>query len=247
MQELDIREIFHIVKKHIWLILSITLFIFVLGVIYTFVIVTPQYEANTTLYVGRNIGNLSATDAIAYQDLLLGEELVNDYRELVKSRQVAKEVQHRLIKYNLEVNQIIDMVDVESKTNTRIIAIKATSDNKELSTYLANKMAEVFSEKAIEIMDVKNVQIIDMAIIPEKPITPNVPMNLAISLILGLMAGVGIVFLIEFLDNKIRTPEDVQSILGLPVLGVILSFDDESKFNSKIEARNKNNGGNKDE
>ncbi len=247
MQEIDIRDIFHIIKKRIWLILLITAFIFAVGVTYTFQIVTPMYKATTSIYIGRNVAEGATADDILYQDLLLGEKLVNDYRELVKSRLVSDEVSKQLTRFGVTASDITEYVDVESKTNTRVIEISATTDSALLSKEMANVTADVFTDKALIIMDVQNIQIIDLAILPVSPITPNILMNLAISILLGLMLGVGFVFLIEFLDNKIRTPEDVETILGLPVMGVILSFDNESKFTKKIKAKQNGKGGKKNE
>lgn len=247
MQEIDIRDIFHIIKKRIWIILLITAFVFAAGATYTYQIVTPMYKASTTIYIGRNVAEGATADDILYQDLLLGEKLVNDYRELVKSRLVSDEVSNRLTRFGVTANDITEYVDVESKTNTRVIEISATTETAQLSKEMANVTASVFTDKALIIMDVQNVQIIDIAILPEDPISPNILMNLAISVLIGLMIGVGLVFLIEFLDNKIRTPEDVENILGLPVMGVILSFDNEEKITRKIKAKQRANGGKKNE
>ncbi|NLY36248.1 MAG: hypothetical protein GX046_03310 [Tissierellia bacterium] len=72
-----------------------------------------------------------------------------------------------------------------------------------------------------EIMLVENVQIIDKAILPKNPIKPKKLMNIAIAGVLGLMLGVFITFIVEFLDNTIKSKEDIEKYLGLPVLGMI--------------------------
>ena len=46
-------------------------------------------------------------------------------------------------------------------------------------------------------------------------------MNIAIAGVLGIMLGIGLVFLVEYLDNTIKTPEDIERYVGLPVLGII--------------------------
>jgi capsular polysaccharide biosynthesis protein len=74
-------------------------------------------------------------------------------------------------------------------------------------------------------MGIDNVQIIDTARVSYTPVRPNLATNIAIAVVLGMMLGVGIIFLIEFLDNTIKTAEDVQKYLDLPVLGVIPGFD----------------------
>src|SRR6202030_2938455 len=64
-------------------------------------------------------------------------------------------------------------------------------------------------------------RIVDVARVPTAPIEPNVPRNLAFALMLGLTSGVGLAFLLEGLDNTVRTTEQAQMISGLPPLGMI--------------------------
>jgi polysaccharide biosynthesis transport protein len=66
-----------------------------------------------------------------------------------------------------------------------------------------------------------NFRIVDVARVPNSPIEPNIPRNLAFAFMLGLTSGVGLAFLLEGLDNTVRTTEQAQMISGLPPLGMI--------------------------
>jgi capsular exopolysaccharide synthesis family protein len=66
-----------------------------------------------------------------------------------------------------------------------------------------------------------NIRIIDPARVPTSPSSPNIPRNLAFALSLGLTTGITLAFLLEALDNTVRTPEQAQAISGLPPLGLI--------------------------
>src|SRR5713101_5482712 len=66
-----------------------------------------------------------------------------------------------------------------------------------------------------------NFRIVDVARVPTAPIEPNIPRNLAFAFMLGLTSGVGLAFLLEGLDNTVRTTEQAQMISGLPPLGMI--------------------------
>ncbi len=68
---------------------------------------------------------------------------------------------------------------------------------------------------------VSNVRITEKSTVPQVPVKPKKALNLILSIIFGLMTGVGISFLWEYLDRSLRTEEDVQRYLGLPVLSVI--------------------------
>ncbi len=66
-----------------------------------------------------------------------------------------------------------------------------------------------------------NIKVIDRAMVPAAPFTPNVKRNLMIALLLGLMGGTGLIFLVEYLDNTVKDPEDVEKLTGLASLGII--------------------------
>ncbi len=66
-----------------------------------------------------------------------------------------------------------------------------------------------------------NFRIIDAARVPTSPSEPNIPRNLSFALVLGLISGVGLAFVLENMDNTVRTPEQAQAISALPSLGMI--------------------------
>jgi len=89
-------------------------------------------------------------------------------------------------------------------------------------------LAKRYEEARIsEVMEPTDVQIIDVAIAPDKPIKPRKLLNVVIAAILGLFTGTGLAFAIEYLNKTVRTSEDVQQYLDLPVLGSIPAFDSE--------------------
>ena len=72
-----------------------------------------------------------------------------------------------------------------------------------------------------------NVRVIEAVQLPEDPVAPNKKMNIAIAFLLGLMVSVGLVFLIEYLDNTFKTKENLERELDIPVLGIIPLVNEE--------------------
>lgn len=66
-----------------------------------------------------------------------------------------------------------------------------------------------------------NIREVDIARTPNAPAEPNIPRNLGFAFVLGLTSGIGLAFLLEGVDNTVRTPEQAQAISGLPSLGMI--------------------------
>jgi capsular polysaccharide biosynthesis protein len=124
------------------------------------------------------------------------------------------------------VQQLDKMIDVTAPDQSQVIDVKVVAPSQELAVRIANALATEFQHRAQALMNVENVQIVDPAVVhPDaKPVKPNKKLNIALALVLGLMVSVGLAFLLEYLDNRIRTEEDVERYLGLPVLGVIAEY-----------------------
>ena len=120
-------------------------------------------------------------------------------------------------------------ISVNSVKNTEILEIQVNNQNPELAATIANTVAQEFSKAVIEIKKVDSVSIVDKAVTPTSPIKPNKKLNVLIAFVVGLMASVGLVFLMEYLDNTVKTTNDVETLLGIPVLGLIPNYQIENE------------------
>lgn len=219
MEEISLREIYYIVKKRIGLIIALLIFAVLASGLISYYVLDEVYEASTTLMVGKPKDYLE-NNKIEYNELLINQRLVSTYGELIKTRKVADRVVNNIdLPYSSSV--LREKIRVSLIKDTEIISIAVTDENPELAAKIANETAQVFMESVKDIMRVENVQIIDVAQAPTSPIQPKPIMNIAIAAVLGLMLGVFITFLIEFLDTTIKTPEDIEKHLGLAVIGSI--------------------------
>ena len=220
MEEISLTELLLILRKRIFIIFLITILSIVTSGIVSFFILEPQYQTFTTLMVGKPIDYQSHSDELDYNDVLLNQKLVSTYGELVKTRAVADEVIRRL-NLDMSYEDFKEKVNVNLVKDTEIIKLEVIDTDPELAAEIANETAQVFMNKVKNIMKVENIQVIDEAQIPDKTVKPRPMFNMAIACVLGLMMGIFLAFLMEFLDNTIKTPEDVKRHLDLPVLGTI--------------------------
>ena len=224
LEEISLREIFFILKKHIKLIVLLLVLAVAISSVVTFFILDKEYSAFTTLMVGKPRDYINE-NKIEYNELLLNQKLVSTYGELIKTRVVSEKVISNL-GLSLSYNTFRSKVNVSLVKDTEIIGITVTDTDPVLAAEIANETASVFMDTVQEIMKVENVQVIDMAEPSYTPVSPRPILNLAIAGILGLMLGVFLAFMIEMLDNTIKTPEDVEKYLGLPVIGSIPNVED---------------------
>ena len=99
--------------------------------------------------------------------------------------------------------------------------MRSTTVLGELSTLLQTRLKEAEIAKAVED---PSAQVVDLALVPDKPILPRRNLNLMASLFLGLMLALGIVYARESFDDKVHSRDDLQRVTQLPVLGVVPHF-----------------------
>lgn len=226
MEEIELLHYWRVIRRH-WLpVVVVPVVAAIVSGILSFFVLHPQYEADTTLLVNQP-QNSAAQMALEYDSIMANQALVNTYSAIIKSNSIESSVIHKLgLPYT--VQQLDKMITVSSPTQSQVIDVKVIAPSESQAVAIANALATTFQSRAAQLMNVENVQIVDRAFVQPnaKPVKPNKKLNVAVAFILGLIVGIGIAFLREYLDNRIRTPEDSERLLHLPVLGVV----DEYKF-----------------
>lgn len=217
-ETIDLREYFGIIKKRFWIIALITTIAIVVSGAISFFVLTPVYEAKSTLIV--NTEKNEETQMITGDQFNVTQKLAVTYGEIIKSRSVLDDVIKNL-KLDDRYEDLAKNVTVSPVKDTQIISISVQDTNKEKARDIANEIPKVFKKEVKRITKANDIQVIDKAILPQNPIKPNKMMNMAIAAVLGAMIGLFVVFLIEYLDNKLKTPQDIEKHLGLSVLGVV--------------------------
>ncbi|MCC3356095.1 YveK family protein [Bacillus sp. REN16] len=237
-ETISLRELFQTIKKRLLLIIMITaVAVATVGVI-SFFFLTPVYESSTQILVNQKT---SDQPYMNQNDIRTNVELINTYNEIIKTPAILD-----LVKEELDLTEPLgDLITVGSSNNSQVMKITVQHTDPQMAVNIANKTANVFKEEIVKIMNVDNVSVLSPAELPETPVPvkPNPMLNMAIALVVGLMAGVGLAFLLEYLDNTIKTEQDVEKLLELPVLGAIAQIDLEDESKKAAESGNKRNRG----
>lgn len=223
MEEISLQELFGIIKKRLWMIILLTVISVVLAGVLSYFVLKPEYETFTTLMLGKSKDH-QLESGIDYDDLLLNQRLVRTYGELVKSRDVSDKVIEDL-DLDIDFKTFSDKVSVKLVDDTEIIKIEVKDKDPVMAARIANETATIFMDSVTRFMNVENVQVIDKAQAPEGPVKPRPTLNMAIAGVLGIMVGVFITFLLEFLDNTIKGPGDVEKYLEISNIGSIPKVD----------------------
>ncbi|MBS3198651.1 chain-length determining protein [Turicibacter bilis] len=224
--EMTLEDIFKALKKRWLLIVSVTLMFLIGGSVFVlFFGPVPQYQSSTTVLVDYRA---SETEALTQNDINLSQKLVQTYTEIIKSLTILNPVIEEM-DLSLTPNELLKKISVSQVNETEIIKISVTDEDPILARDIANTLAQTFSEEISHIMKVDSTSVLDEAVLPTTPLAQNKVTKIAIAGILGMMVSVGLVFLFEYLDRSIKTADETEHLLGVPVLGVIPKSKAEGK------------------
>lgn len=236
-ETISLKELLQTLQKRLGLIAVITITAVLISGIVSYFFLTPIYQASTQLLVNQSKSEQSVYSPSEVQTNL---QLINTYNVIIKSPAILDIVAAEL-ESDMTASQLNGKIVVQSEKDSQVVNISVQDPNAATAAKIANKTAEVFKKEIVNIMNVDNVSILAKATVADHPvpIKPNPQLNIAIALVVGLMLGVGFSFLLEYLDNTIKTEQDIEKILELPVLGVVSTIaDDDDKPQSHRAKRN---------
>lgn len=148
------------------------------------------------------------------------EKLEQEISREIEGMQAAREV--LIVREKVLLDTITDFekeaMDINAKELRYVILQRNVQTNQKLYETLLSKVKET---NVTGSGYSSNIRITGEAVTPSNPILPKKKMNLLLSIIFGLMVGVGISFLLEYMDQTLRTEEDIEKYLNLPVLSVV--------------------------
>ena len=217
MEELDLSELFSYFIKRIHIIFFTVIICLILGLGYTLFLKEPLYHSDVKVIL---VNKDSQTPNTLQSEITANQKLAATYRELVESRRILKQVIDNL-ELNYTIGQLQDMIAVENINETEIIRITVSSKDAKEAKRIANETAEIFQDEIVDIYNVENVSIIDKAELAKEPFNMNVIKDAIIYIALGLVVSCGIIFIIYYFDNTIKSVDQVEKRLGIPVIGTV--------------------------
>lgn len=217
--EIDVLYLLRKLWSKKFFIIFIALVVGTIALLGSVFLIKPKYTSTTRIYV------VSRTaDSITNQDLQAGSYLVKDYQEVITSNEVLSSVIDKE-KLSLTPNELSSMISVTIPTDTRVISISVEDDNAQEATTIANTVREVAAEKIKAVTKVDDVTTLEAAEVPKEPSSPNIKRNTLIGVIAGGVLAVISIIILEVLDDRVRRPEDIEDVLGLPLLGIVPDID----------------------
>lgn len=221
-QVVSIEEILEALMKRWKMIALITVIATVISGVLSFFVIDPVYEASTKVFIGKEE---NSSEGYNSSDIQMYQKLLKTYAEAIKTRDLIEEA-IKLSKYDLTVREVAEGLTVVPVTDTQILQIKYQSLDPKEAEVVLKAVSNEFIKISKELVPNGNVRVIEAVEMPESPISPNKTMNIAIAFLLGLMVSVGLVFLLEYMDNTYKTKEQLEKELEIPVIGIIPTIDE---------------------
>ncbi|PKH10208.1 MULTISPECIES: YveK family protein [Planomicrobium] len=218
-ETISLQDLFKTIRKRFGLIILLTLLAIIIAGVVSYFLLTPVYETSTEILVNQNPAE---TGQLINQNIQTDLQLINTYSGIIKSPAILDQVVEEL---DLDMNsdQLDNNITVSNADQSQIINIAVQDEDPARAVDIANTTVDVFETDIQDLMNVDNVSVLSPAVLKEnpEPVSPNPLLNMAIAAVVGLMLGVGIAFLLEYLDTTIKNEQDIEEFLGIPVIGVI--------------------------
>lgn len=222
--EIDLKETLGKVVARWKLILLITLISSSLCYYVVSTYIPPVYQANTTLFIGKEQSSLG----ISLSELQVFNQLIDDYKQIIGTRLVIEQTISNM-KLDMSMVAFRKSLSVTSIENSRLFTVSFRHTNPQLAADVANELAKQLTIAASEIVEVKNIRIIDKALPPEKTVAPRVALYTLLAGIFGFFMALLLILVQNLMNNKIQEEEDIEKIIRQPIKGIIPKFPKNSK------------------
>ena len=216
--EIDVFATLKVLWKRKFSIILVALVFAIAAFGYSAFLAKKEYQSTSRIYVvsRQNQDN----NALTNSDLQAGAYLVKDYREIILSQNVLSQAIEEL-KLDMTPAELSKKINVSVPTDTRILSITAKDGDPKEAARIANGLRNVAAAKIISVTKVSDVTTLDEAEVPQSPSSPNIRRNVLLGFIAGAGLMVVLLVVVEVLDDRVKKPEDVEELMGLPLLGVV--------------------------
>lgn len=238
-ETISLTELYQTLKRRFVLIFVIAILAAAASGVVSYFFLTPTYQVSTQLIVSSSNGDNQVNNVEIQGNI----QLINTYNDILASPAILDKVIEQL---NLPTtaSQLREQMTISNAINSQVINLTVQGEDPNLARDIANTTAKVFQANVGDIMNVDNVSILAEAEVPEGmgPISPRPTLNIAVAFVVGLLIGVGLAFLLDYLDKTVKTEQDIEKLLGLPVLGIIPTVTtDGKKGNQHVAMDHQNN------
>ena len=225
--EIDLLEIFNVLKSKFLILLTAGLLVGCLCGLFTKFVMTPVYTSTSSILV------LSKeTTLTSLADIQLGTSLTSDYTVLIKCTPVLEQVIKNL-DLDMDSDALRKNISIENPSDSRILEISVQNTDPEQAKKIVDEIANVASNYIGDKMEVIPPKIIEIGKIPAVQSSARIKKNVVMGFILGVVAAAAIVVVITIMDDTLKSEDDIAKYLGISVLAVVPDRKDYVHYKGK--------------
>ncbi len=230
---MTVQGLVKVLQKRWFFILMLMILSIVTAILISYFIQTPIYEAETQLLVNQK--SYENQQLVGAQNVDTDLRLINTYNVIIKSPVILAKVIDVLV-LDTSPEELMKQIEVSSANNSQVVNIRVQDENEEKAVKIANTIAEVFKEEIPILMHVDNINILFVAKSSESPVPvkPNKILNLLIAAIGGFSVAIVLAYFLETIDKTIKTEQDIEEILSLPVIGIVSNIEPLTRKKSRV-------------
>jgi len=224
---MELTRYLRVLRQRLWMVVACPLVAALAAGIVSFLL-PPVYEAHVSLLV-RPAQPLSTTDPNVAN--LTSDQISRTYASLMTQRPLLEGVSSAL-GLNIRPEDLKKQITVTPETNTSILDVAVRDTNPTLARDIANRLtADLIAEvKGFQLQESSlpnsrtgdNLFVVSPAVLADRPVSPNKTLNIAIAFAAGLLLALGLAFLLDYLDQSIKTDEELTERLGIIPIGHLL-------------------------
>lgn len=237
---MELKNYWRAVKKRMWLILFCVIAATATTGYYTYDRYRPLYQASVKLIVNNTFSNEAGVEQMDTGAIQSNVRLIETYKEIIKSTAIMNKVVEQYPELRATADELVRAVNVYSVNNTQIMVISMTGANYDRSAKIVNAVSTIFRGDLPKLMKINNLTLLTEAPAQSNPQPVNQPMisNLVLSLLIALLFSVGIVFLLEYMDDTIKTEDDIFKVFEVPALASVVMLDKKDMPTRSRSAKN---------
>ncbi len=210
--EFTIRDVFFLLKKRLVLICTVTILAVLLSYIYSMCLVQPVFECNTTLIVSVEQSGASKTTA----------QIADTLGYILKNQSLLQKVT-QILNLHQSADTLSDNLDFAETETTGIYLLTVKAGSESLAGAITDTVIKYVPDEISSSLKIGSIEIITLSE-DTKQISPNVLNNVFLGFFIGFALSCALSFVMELMNNKFKTNDDVKTRLAYPVIGVIPSF-----------------------
>ncbi|SEC08049.1 Wzz/FepE/Etk N-terminal domain-containing protein [Paenibacillus sp. GP183] len=241
--EINLKVHFRLIKRWVWFIAAFVFVCTSLTALYSTSKYVPVYQASTKLIFYKTVDqDLMGKAQIDNGGSGVTPAIMATFKEIIKTPAIMDKVVQRYPDLNLSADQLINIINVSNVNDSQVMTITAANISQEKAVKIVNAVLDVFQVEIPKIMKVDNVTILNRAKVQDHPIPVNKKSNsnIMLSFTASLIVAIGIIFLLDALDDTIKTDEDIHSAFEITTLAVIpLMKQKKLRADKRVKIRKK--------